>query len=300
MDTVFLIIDESGAKGYSDKEESYDGEIGVIAGYLIPASYLDLVKINFESIKSKYLTDAKVHVTDLNTQEQSSIRQEIYSFIIETNIICVYEAIHTQGFYENYDRLASLIENNKRNLRSSVKVSSRKNKELLHEHLFQGVFGKALAFCIDQFGEEFELKVITDRVDESIKKRFIESAEELINVGKEHETKVTGFDTSTKKVVEGSIVSRIDNAQEVIGDFSKIKYSIDYEDSGLTLAADVIVNGLNHHFKSRSALDVGLNLNDRVAVNSHPLKNIIYGLWDSTESNYFSDAVFMHPKNSVK
>ena len=32
---VYLICDESGAKGYSDVSEAYPGETGVFAGYLV-------------------------------------------------------------------------------------------------------------------------------------------------------------------------------------------------------------------------------------------------------------------------
>jgi len=298
MDTIYLIIDESGAKGYSDKPESYAGEVGVMAGYLIPEAYFDDVRNKFESLKEGYFSEGKVHIAELKPEDQSRIREDIYGFLIEKNIVCVFEAIHSQGFYENYERLERLIENNKSSQRSSVTVPKRKSKELLHEHLFQGVFGKAVAFCIDNFGYEFELKVITDKVDESIKKCFLKAADELINVGEEKKTIVSGFDTSTREVVKGSLVSKIDNVKDVLDDYSKIKYSISYEDTGLTLAADVIVNGLNYHFKSRSSIEVGINLNDQAAVINHPLEQNIYGLWDSSASNYFADAVFMHPKTN--
>lgn len=33
MDEIFLVLDESGAKGYSNNPESEDGELGVMAGY---------------------------------------------------------------------------------------------------------------------------------------------------------------------------------------------------------------------------------------------------------------------------
>jgi len=299
METIFLIIDESGAKGYSDKQETYQGEVGVMAGYLIPEKYLVYVQETLENIKSKYFSSGKVHIADLSSEEQASLRSAIYEFFIESNIICISEAVHSQGFYDYYNRLKKNREKTKESNRSNIKTSSNTRKESLHECLFQGIFSKGVAFCIDQFGYEFRLNIITDRVDDSIKQRFTNAAEELLNVGEERVKITTGFDPSSNTVVKGSIVSNIENAKEVLGDYSKIKYSINYQDSGLTLAADVIANSLNYHFKNRPVTDLGENLNDNNAMQNYPLLKLMYGIWDSDEVNYVSDAVFMHPENGI-
>ncbi|MGA8864002.1 MAG: hypothetical protein WB444_09345 [Gallionella sp.] len=38
MKEIVFVLDESGAKGYSDNVESTPGELGVMAGYLIPSN----------------------------------------------------------------------------------------------------------------------------------------------------------------------------------------------------------------------------------------------------------------------
>lgn len=40
MKTFYLIIDESGAKGYSENTEKYLQEFGVMVGFLVPSEYL--------------------------------------------------------------------------------------------------------------------------------------------------------------------------------------------------------------------------------------------------------------------
>lgn len=99
MNTVFLVIDESGAKGYSDKKESYPGEVGVMAGFLIPEKYILMVRNELEEIKANYFSDSKIHITDLESEDQESLRSEIYDYFIKRNIICVFEAIYSEGFF---------------------------------------------------------------------------------------------------------------------------------------------------------------------------------------------------------
>jgi hypothetical protein len=40
---IYLICDESGAKGYADTHEKQLGEVGVFAGFLLAESSLDFV-----------------------------------------------------------------------------------------------------------------------------------------------------------------------------------------------------------------------------------------------------------------
>lgn len=150
--------------------------------------------------------------------------------------------------------------------------------------------------CIDNIGDKFHLSVITDNIDQGIKKKFECSANELINFGDKKIRVVTGYDPESKRVVSGTITTDFEKAKEIFGDLSNITYSIDCEDSGLTLAAGVIANSLNYHFKNIVKPKIGTPLNTRKAVDGYPLEGLIYGLWESQELNYCSDALFMHPE----
>ena len=50
MPSVTFVIDESGAKGYSDNREKFKGEIGVVAGVLVPTERLPLVSSEIKQI----------------------------------------------------------------------------------------------------------------------------------------------------------------------------------------------------------------------------------------------------------
>lgn len=240
---VYFICDESGAKGYSDKNENYFGEIGLIAGFVLPEKHINKTRLELDKIKCKYLTEKKLHITDITPGNQVKLRNEIFTYFKGKNIVCLYEAIHTEGFYKHSEFLIELIEKARKQCRSKVKISKNPTKELLHERLFQGAFGKAAAYCVDRISKQSHITVITDRVDEKIKSRFSSAALAFLNCGKNEEVKtVTGFDPEKEEVVSGKIISRTEDPANLLGDFSGIEFSIKIEDSSLTLAADVLAN----------------------------------------------------------
>lgn len=300
MEKIILVIDESGAKGYSDKKESYPGEVGIMAGFLIPDKHIKEVVNNLEIIRQRYLTDGKLHITDLDSTQQENLRGNIFEYILKNQIPCIYEAIHVEGFFQQFQFTASLIKQAKDQHLSKIKIPGNERKELLHIELFQGAFGKAIAFCMDFIGNRFLVSVITDQIDEGVKKKFNATASELINSGEDSIHEFKGYDPDKKKVIRGrNMEFKIDNAKKVLGDFSGIKFSIDVEDSALTLASDVIANSINHHFKQRIKNGIGSHLNTKKAISGHPLESLFYGLWESSEINYFPDAIFMHPKQKT-
>lgn len=299
MRKINFILDESGAKGYSNNIESIPGELGVIAGYLIPSNCLDFVRIELNTIRSKFFSDGKVHITDLLPQQQEELRKSIFDYFIQRNIYWVYEAVYVQGYFENSDYLNQLTKKAHESSRSYTQISWKKKNELLHAELFQGAFGKAVAFCLDHVGNQIELNVITDRTDPSIIKQFQHKANNFLAVGKEKTHETTGFNKDTKQVARGSISTSITSGIEVLGDFSGVSYSIICEDSSLTLAADVLVNSVNYHLKSLQDQNTGIALNVEAAIANHPLSKLVYGVWNNEEGNYFSDAIFMHPKQKA-
>jgi hypothetical protein len=62
---VYLVCDESGAKGYADSPEQYPGETGVFAGYLIPELLFGEVSSHLESISRRYFGTGKPHIRDM-------------------------------------------------------------------------------------------------------------------------------------------------------------------------------------------------------------------------------------------
>ncbi len=297
MEKFYLVCDESGAKGYSGNLEQYEGEIGVMAGFVVPDKIFSEVRSETNKVRDQYFNDGKLHITDLSPEQQEQLRNEVFAFVKNNNITCIYEAIHTEGFHGYSNFVSDMIKTAFKNKRSSIKISHRENLELLHSQLFLGVFGKAIALCSEAVGEEFYLRVITDNIDDSVVKTFTKEANAFLSYGSvSNEKVVKGFDSDIGQVVSGKTNASVINSDDALGDLTKIKFDILTEDSGLTLFADVIVNSINYHFKNREKNNVGKSLNDELAIKGHPLEKSMYGIWECSKSRYFADALYMHPK----
>jgi hypothetical protein len=267
-----------------------------MAGILVDPTLIESMRNQLRVIRDKFLSIEKTHITDLDSHDQEKLRNEIYDCIKSNQIICLYEAVFVQGFHESFKCFKKSLENSKAKNRSSVKISSPRIKELLHAHLFEGIFSKALAYCLDKgYGNEFRIQVITDNIDRSIADQFREKATEILNVHEPYVNHSTGFDTESKELVHGNVTSEIHNADNLIDDLSKVELSIDIEDSELTLCADVIANSLHYHFKNRSSSGDLSDLNVESALDGYCLNQLFYGLWDANYGAWFSDAIFSHP-----
>jgi hypothetical protein len=290
-------MDESGAKGYAKNKETTLGELGLMAGYFLPEEHVDQVRFDLELIRSRFLIDGKLHITDLHPDKQKELRESIFSYFLSRKIFWTYEAVYVEGLHQYARAETERHENIRKKRRSSIRLSNHKKQILLHAELFQGVFGKGIAFCNDMVGESFNLSVITDRVDSSLLASFSEKAKELLNVGAKREVEVTGYDLEKKEKVKFSFVMEMTVDSGVLGDYSKVNFSIFCEDSALTLAADVLANSAHYHLKGKQKDTAGFSLNAVGAIAGHKLESILYGAWPDSETNYLPDALFMHPSN---
>ena len=294
MTRVFFITDESGAKGYSSTQESKPGELGVMAGYLIPESCLGSLKQDFEGIRSKFFSTGKVHITDLSSSQQHEMRQEFFEYFLSRKVYWVYEATYVQGYADNARHLNELTKGAHQARRSDVAMSWRPTYEMLHGALFQGAFGKAVAFAIDMVSVPVQVDVITDRTDGAILNIFNEKASELLSMGADSTREATGFDRVAKQVVRGEVSMKVLDPENILGDFSQVGFSIVCEDSALTLAADVLANSVYYYLSRHQKEIPGGSLNRKSSISKHPLKDFLYG---GSEDDGFdiSDVLYRHP-----
>lgn len=268
-----------------------------MAGFLVPAASLAAVRTCLESIAAHFSHSGKLHITDLEPQAQQDLREAVFAYLarMAASVPClVYEAIHQEGSHRQRSQIQKLIDRGKALIRSPVKVSIRPPKELVHVQLFEGIFSKAVAFALDQYGPEnqLEILVVTDHVDDPIRKAFLEAATSFLNVGAKKEETVKGFDTETESTISKTISYGVTGLEPL----KNISVRIEKDTSPLTLAADILANSLNHHFtKLRPDQERGCSLSTPDAVEGHPLANQFYGLWDDSFSNYAADALYMHP-----
>jgi hypothetical protein len=95
---IILACDESGAKGYADRDEAFPGETGVFAGLMAPAEFVAKVAPDFDVVAAKYATpEGKLHITDLPFEKQAALRNEMFELIRAHKLPCLYEAVHVAG-----------------------------------------------------------------------------------------------------------------------------------------------------------------------------------------------------------
>jgi hypothetical protein len=296
MERFCLVIDESGSKGYADQTENAPGELGVMAGFLVPEWGLEKVRERLTTICGKFLGARKTHITDLDAALQEQMRAAVFRFFQEWHIKWVYEAVYVQGLHENHRSLADLRRRARAARKSPIKLTGNdRQPELLHSHLFLGVFGKAVVFGLDNFGNQFGIRIITDPVDPPILKMFESEARDFLNIGKPEVHSQTGFDPRTGKVEKRSFTISLKGGGNVLDDLSGVPFSIVVETSPLTLAADILANSVHFQLRSAQQRSLGLDLNREEAMAGHPLEKLLCCSWTETETNYVADAVYMRP-----
>jgi hypothetical protein len=299
MQSVTFVVDESGAKGFSDNRESEIGEFGVMAGLLIPAECVRQVKADISSIVSGFSSTGKLHITDLEADAQEELRESLFSYLLSVRAYWVYEAMYVEGLHSHQQLVSDMRESAKAQRRSKIKLSGNERLASLHQELFLGAFGKAVTFCIDNLGDEVSIDVVTDRVDRSVLKSFDAAAQRLLNVGSRKETEVSGFDPDSETVVKGSVISEITAGKDQLGEFTGVKYNIAQSTSVLTLAADVLANSVHHHLRSLQTSKPGCALNSAESIAGHPLANLVYGVTtEESATPQVADTIFSHPMSS--
>ena len=94
-----LACDESGAKGYTDQDEQFPGQIGVVAGLLVPDEILAQVDAALEAAIAPHRGgDGKLHITDMEASAQADLRERLFDAIRGLHLPCFWYAIHGAAF----------------------------------------------------------------------------------------------------------------------------------------------------------------------------------------------------------
>ncbi|HHF3021333.1 TPA: hypothetical protein ACPJ0R_004378 [Vibrio diabolicus] len=298
MEKLILVVDESGAKGYADQKENYSGETGVIAGFVFPESEYEQHKTELDNIRNSHSSDGKLHITDLEPDAQKSLRDDIIHYLEANEVVCVFEAMYVEGLHHISEESRSRHQAIRQQLKSNIKRSTNEKYELLHEKLFVGVFGKALAFSQDCLENCTYISVITDNIDDPVIKKISKGIDELLGCKEPKVTKSTGFDPVKKEVVTGTITSTIHDPSGILGDYSSIGYAIEKEDSAFTLVADVLANSIYRHLANREEnLTHALNTEASLPEFMHEL--FFYGLSSEGDTPYIMDLLYQHPDKKI-
>lgn len=303
---VYFYCDESGAKGYADQLEKYPGEVGVFAGFLVPEQQHAELSSKLNVIAKRFTPEqGKLHIADLPEEQKGALRQALFDEIRSAHIPCFWYAIHVAGFNAYYTQQAERIRDHRAQVEAQrtsparVKMGSvREDLPSLHVKLFGGLHSHVVAFLLEREARDVDLLIRTDHVDEPLANEFETEALSLLDTEPEV-IKATGFDTVEKKVVNGQLTLSVQYPEDmhIPSVISNMSLTAIGETEGLILAADVLANSLNYHFKSRTEDELYAPLNTPEAVASHPLYEYLDAFY-SWSSDLVGDGLFAHPKAS--
>ena len=80
METVILVLDESGSKGYDNNQEQTQGEFGVMAGFALPESKAPQFLSGLSAIVKPFQSEGKLHMTDLSPSKQKLLRKNLFQY----------------------------------------------------------------------------------------------------------------------------------------------------------------------------------------------------------------------------
>lgn len=255
---VIVACDESGAKGYANQSEQYPGQVGVFAAILFDDTIQKVIETDFEEAIKPYQTnDGKLHITDLASLDQEAIRNSVYQIISTRELPCFWYAIHVEG-YHNYhivmDKIVNTIASNAQTSSSHIKRSKNKRKSgSLHSELFMGLYANIIAFIEERVSGEIDIEVRTDHVDSPILKQFQQMADELLNESPRTIT-IKAFNSLENEVVSQDVnfITKYPKEFEIDTEVVSLRLQTVDDSDYVVVAADILANSLNYHFKNRS------------------------------------------------
>ena len=269
-----------------------------MAGILIHEKIADDTHAVFQSIYDAFRPEQadKLHIADPPPDQQEALRHRIYSAIVHLGLPCFWYALHVEGLHSYYSDFQQLLEEHKPPPNPRFKRGSpRQNPPLLHEELFEGFFCNVMAFLEDNHVESVALQIRTDRVDTPTTRRFQKSAMRFLD-DSPFESMSTALDTETNRVVSGSVKTQVDWPDWLRLTVGVEELSVECADDGVTLAADVLANSLNHMFINRDESELYGPLNDNAAIKRHPLAGHFSLFGNPRDGDIVGDRLRAHPK----
>ena len=277
-----------------------------MSGILIYEEIADETHAVFQRIYDKYKPSSavKLHIADLEAARQEALRNEIYETIIDLGLPCFWYAIHVAGLFKDHAEHRQRIQEAKpspspRFKRGSLRDSPR---ALLHEELFQGLFCNVLDFLNGSEVEKAVLRIKTDRVDSHTLERFKTSSELFMRFLEDGAfvSKATALDSETGDRVDGFVTVQVDRPDLLKPSIDLVELTFECSEDGVTLAADVLANSLNHLFVTRRPEELYGPLNDMAAVRRHPLAMCFEMYFDlfgnPARRDILDDRLRAHPK----
>lgn len=251
---IYLFIDESGDKGYSDSKPFH--KIGVMAGFLINDWDVSILQEKIESGLSKLNLDPikKLHMSELNKTQQSNVIDLIKELFEQFNLRFFYSVIYTSSYA------------------SFVGISPGQQKESMHSQLLQDILIKALSLCtrlIEKFNTDVKLQIVSDNIDSGVLKTMKKDYSRIVNFlnGARNRKHITKTEYIESEITKLSHDPRPKNG--------KFEVDIRVENSAITFISDVLSYTTFQHLIKFMQDNPTINLNTSKASSGHPLEEFL-------------------------
>lgn len=292
MVKLVLLVDESGSKANSNKQENTIKEFGIMAGFIMYEDGYDFLK-DFSKTIVKPLQEKyeKVHLTDFKFEDKKTTIDNFFKFFSEIKCPWIYTAIYTQGFYDHHN--------------ANIDVDKNPPVFSMHSMLFLENIIKLIAFVKDHHKNDcmnLEIKIVTDTIDVGTRKKIIQEFENIqpfFLKGKKETIK--SFYNRKKMRVEDFVFEGIIDDEN----FSKIKMdSLSLEiivDDDTAFIADILNYTLFKYVGEYIEINKENNniaLNGESVVSGFKLFETCYG-YSNDKDLSFSDIAYFYREKDV-
>lgn len=287
MSKMVLVLDESGAKGCAKTREKYDGEIGVMAGFLYTESEMRSTETYLNRVLRRHKKESgeKFHITDLDNHSQAKLRDEIFGYIKRANFRWFYQAVYAEGFHQS-----EFVES---------RGGNEDGKKSLHVTLFQHMFIQGLCMAASIGIKKLSLEVKTDHVDKGILKRFEQVAEATSDLfqrrGREFFQHVPA-DEPGKFEKQYYVIS---TECDAVPQFEEIKFNIACEYSTLTIMADILANSVHHYLDEAQKATPRVFLNNKEVLKEHPVAHLALAPYNENHISPLLDIIYRRIKGEI-
>lgn len=275
---AYFVMDESGAKGYSDNHEKSPMEFGVAAGFLCRDSDFGRIKAAAEAkLESFQNPDGKIHITDIDKSQMEPLRTAVFEFIKENNLHIYYSAICVEGFFEG-NKPIPVPQDFTHDL-------PKEQKKSMHSELLGIASSNALADAIDSFGKVDEYNIVTDNLDTKFVIGIDKNIKELSE--KDKTVKKKAYDKTTGDLIDFEIVEHKTVNTDI---FDGVQVDISTEVSPITLIADVLANSIHYYIVENQKKNPNVKLMSKDALEGFPVADCV-----AFADFNFADSAYKHP-----
>lgn len=275
---MILVIDESGAKGYSKTNEKCKEEIGVMAGFLYSPEEVEEIKQCMDQMIGPR-ENKKIHITDSGSSDK--LREKVFLLMKKSKIRWFYQAIYVEGLYQ------SEFDDNR--------GGTCDPKKLLHSELFQGMLIMAISLATQLDIKYLDLQVLTDNIDKGVLNQFNKTKEDVQALYLEKTSKIY----KSKNEYAFVTTQITSNDSPAIEDLD-INIVCD-QNSSLTIMADVLANSVRYYLnkavtENDEEKEYSLFLNNKQALKKHPLVDLVIAAENGQSFLSILDLVFRRMK----